>query len=270
MGRQPKVGLEYFYLDCQQEQNIRLIQAEYGLKGFAVFVKLLQKIYGEFGYYCEWSKDVSLLFMSENGISSGDKNLIDEVISACIRRNIFSKELFQQYGILTSEDIQKKYINATSRRERVELKKEYLLFSVGKKNKNVVINSIYVDRNEVNADINTQSKEKYINNDDDVNYLYIRAREEADILLTRYWSRKPTPEDIEIAKVLISDCGIDGRKLNEDKVELLRYAFDEASANNALNWNYVRGVLGRLKARDIKNIDEAYEYDVNRKFGKNT
>ena len=56
-GRQNKVGLDYFELDCQMEEKVRLIQAEYGLKGFAVFVKLLQKIYGERGYYCEWTRN---------------------------------------------------------------------------------------------------------------------------------------------------------------------------------------------------------------------
>ncbi len=74
-----KVGLDYFELNCQLEEKIRLIQAEFGLKGFAVVVKLYQKIYGEFGYYCEWSEDSLLLFMSENGLSCDNKNFIQEV-----------------------------------------------------------------------------------------------------------------------------------------------------------------------------------------------
>ena len=159
MARPTKAGLDYFELDCQLEEKVRLIQAEFGLKGFAVVVKLYQKIYGELGYYCEWNNDSLLLFMSENGVSSCDeKNLIQEIISACIRRGIFSEKLFNEFGILTSAGVQKRYLNATSRRERVELKKEYLLLSVGKNQKNVVINSINVDRNEVNVCRNSQSR----------------------------------------------------------------------------------------------------------------
>lgn len=159
MARPNKAGLDYFELDCQLEEKVRLIQAEFGLKGFAVVVKLYQKIYGEFGYYCEWNDDSLLLFMSENGVSSRDeKNLINEIVSACIRRNIFSEKLFNEFGILTSEGVQRRYLNAVSRRESVELKKEYLLLNVGKNSNNVVINSINVNRNQVNVNRNAQSR----------------------------------------------------------------------------------------------------------------
>ena len=92
MARPTKAGLDYFELDCQLEEKVKLIQAEYGLKGFAIVVKLYQRIYGGFGYYCEWNEDSLLLFMSENGVSSRDeKNLIREIVLACIRRDIFSE-----------------------------------------------------------------------------------------------------------------------------------------------------------------------------------
>ena len=135
MARPSKAGLDYFELDCHMEEKVKLIQAEYGLKGFAIVVKLYQKIYGGFGYYCEWSEDSLLLFMSENGLSGDSKNLIKDIVSACIRRDIFSERLFNKFGILTSEGVQKRYLNATARREKVEMKKEYLLISVGKNNR---------------------------------------------------------------------------------------------------------------------------------------
>ena len=46
MARPVKEGLDYFELDCHMEEKVRLIQAEFGLKGFAIVVKLYQKIYG--------------------------------------------------------------------------------------------------------------------------------------------------------------------------------------------------------------------------------
>ena len=152
------VGLDYFELDCQLEEKIRLIQAEFGLKGFAVIVKLYQKIYGELGYYCEWSEDSLLLFMSENGVSRDNKNFIQQVVSACIRRNIFSEKLFKKFGILTSCGVQKRYMKATSRREKVSMKKEYLLLSDGKINSNVCIieDSVYITKD--NADKIKQSR----------------------------------------------------------------------------------------------------------------
>lgn len=178
MARPQKVGLDYFELDCHMDEKIELIEAEFGLKGFAVIVKLYQSIYSGFGYYCEWTPEISVLWAYRLGCTRSvdcrnvgsvceecalpgfPNNLINEIVAASIRRNIFSGELFNKYRILTSSGIQKRYLNAVSRRERVELKKEYLLISVGKNHQNVVINSVNADRNPINEHGNTQSKEK--------------------------------------------------------------------------------------------------------------
>lgn len=157
IGRPRKTGLDYFELDCQLDEKVRLIQAEFGLKGFAVVVKLFQKIYGELGYYCEWRTDNLLLFASEQGSDCG-KDLISEIVSACVRRGIFSEDLLAKYQILTSPGIQKRYLNAVSKREQVEMKKEYLLVNVGLNYKNVVINSISSARNSISSAGNSQSR----------------------------------------------------------------------------------------------------------------
>lgn len=157
-GRQNKVGLDYFELDCHMDEKVRLVQAEYGLKGFAVFVKLLQEIYGGYGYYCEWTQDRELLFASENGLNGGSQQLLGDIVEACIRRNIFSERLFKEYGILTSSGVQKQYLKATVKREVVELKKEYLLISVPVNRKNVVINSISSGINDISDTRNAQSR----------------------------------------------------------------------------------------------------------------
>lgn len=159
-GRNNKIGLEYFELDCHMDSKIRLIQAEFGLKGFAVFVKLLQEIYGEHGYYCEWTQDKELLFASENGLNSGSSGLLQEILSACIRRDIFSEKLFNKYGILTSSGVQKQYLKATVKREVVSMKKEYLLIDIPENRKNVVKESISVGRNSNKGGINKQSREE--------------------------------------------------------------------------------------------------------------
>lgn len=157
-GRQNKVGLDYFELDCHMDEKVRLVQAEYGLKGFAVFVRLLQEIYGGYGYYCEWTQDRELLFASENGLNGGSQKLLGDIVAACIRRNIFSERLFKEYGILTSSGVQKQYLKATVKREVVELKKEYLLVSVPENRKNVVINSISGGINSISDTGNAQSR----------------------------------------------------------------------------------------------------------------
>ncbi|MCM1220629.1 MAG: DUF4373 domain-containing protein [Lachnospiraceae bacterium] len=212
MARQSKVGLDYFDLDCQLGEKVRLIQAEFGLKGFAVVVKLYQKIYGELGYYCEWSEDSLLLFMSENGVPSDSKNLIREIVSACIRRGIFSERLFNEFGILTSSGVQERYLNATSRREKVELKKEYLLISVGEKNKNAVINSVNADRNSVNDSRNSQSREEK-SKEENKNTMRMA---EARALFERLWKLYP----VKKGKARVSEA---------QKLRLLESGYDEMS-----------------------------------------
>ena len=160
MPRPIKEGLDYFELDCHFDEKIRLIQAEFGLKGLAVIVLLFKEIYGGQGYYMTWDEDRLLLLMSENGVAGGDKNLINEIVSACIRRDIFSNKLFEEYRILTSSGIQKRYLNAVARRENVRLKKEYLLISVDNNKVNVDNNPVIVDRNSINVDRNPQSREE--------------------------------------------------------------------------------------------------------------
>lgn len=170
MARPIKEGLDYFTLDCCMNDKIKLIEAQFGVKGFAIIVKLYQKIYMERGYYCEWNDDIALLFnLSLGGNSGVTQNLLEDIVSASIRRGIFSKQLYDDFKILTSARIQEQYFEAVSRRDRVEVKKEYLLVNAFKNFVFVDNNSINVNKNEVNISNNTQSRveksrEEKINN----------------------------------------------------------------------------------------------------------
>lgn len=225
MGRQNKVGLDYFELDCHMDEKVRLIQAEYGLKGFAVFVKLLQEIYGENGYYCEWTQDRELLFASENGLNNGSLQLLRDIVSACVRRNIFSERLFKEYGILTSSGVQKQYLKATVKREVVELKKEYLLILVPENRENVVINVISDGRNAVKGGINTQSKEEK-SREKNINKL---CKAEALSLFETLWKMYPNKK----GKAQVTDK--DKQKLLEIGLEEMTRAIDRYKAYLEVN-----------------------------------
>lgn len=270
MGRQNKVGLDYFELDCHMDEKVRLIQAEYGLKGFAVVVKLYQEIYGGHGYYCEWTQDRELLFASENGLNGG--SFINNIVAACIKRDIFSERLFKEYGVLSSTGVQKQYLKATVKREVVELKKEYLLISIPKNRENVVISTISGGRNAISDGRNTHSrveKSREDISDDGVINIYYRAREASDELINTHWGRAPTNADVEHVRSLIITMENGNVQLNDDRLELLKYAFECSVLANAMNWNYVHGVFERLKERNINTLDEAYSYDIKREYGGN-
>lgn len=131
-----KQGLDYVCLDVALDEKFDLIEAEFGLTGFAVVVKLYQRIYGGEGYYCEWNKEVALLFASKVHVGV---NAVSEIVSASIRRGIFDREMFEKHGILTSTGIQKRCFKAVSRRKSFEIDKRYLLVNYANFLKNVDI-----------------------------------------------------------------------------------------------------------------------------------
>ena len=70
--------IKFVQLDCHLDEKFEYIEAEFGLEGFAIIVKLFQRIYGGQGYYCEWSDRVALLFARKIGAGA---NVVREVVS---------------------------------------------------------------------------------------------------------------------------------------------------------------------------------------------
>ena len=100
-----KSGIPYFPLDVELDEKMELIEAEYGLTGYAVIIKLLQRIYGGHGYYIHWTYEVALLFAKRLGVGG---SVVSEIIEAAVKRGMFHKEIFAKYKVLTSEGIQKR------------------------------------------------------------------------------------------------------------------------------------------------------------------
>ena len=92
-----KVGMDSFLLDCRTNDDIAQIEAMYGIKGFAIIVRLWQKIYAEKGYYCEWTDRSPVLFLANwfGGGSGVDVNIITEVVNTAISIGIFQRNVRQ-------------------------------------------------------------------------------------------------------------------------------------------------------------------------------
>lgn len=160
MARPQKVGVEYFPLDVDidQDDKVAIIEAQHGIKGFGIVIKLLMHIYKN-GYYYEWTEKEQLLFSKRVNV---DINEVNVVINDCVKWGLFDERLFKSFKILTSRGIQKRYFEIVKRRQRVEVIKEYLLLDSDDINvySNLVIVSINDNTEEVNDNINPQSKEK--------------------------------------------------------------------------------------------------------------
>jgi len=156
MARTNKVGLDFFSLDVDfyQHDKIKLVEAEFGIKGGYVATRLLCKIYSE-GYFYKWGTDECLLLSLEMGAVGVSKNNIDEIVSGLVRRCFFDKRCFDSFGILTSRRIQEHYLLATSRYKNVVLVEEYLLVEIPSERRNISIKKINADINPINANINS-------------------------------------------------------------------------------------------------------------------
>ena len=152
-----KEAFDFFPLDVHLSDKMELIEAEFGLIGFAVIVKLWMRIYGSRGYYCEFDEEVALMFSHKTGVGV---NAVSEILNAAFKRGIFDKTLYEKYKILTSKGIQERCMKMCSRRKRFEVEKKYLLISVPDSFENVYIKGENVNISEENVYIFTQSKVK--------------------------------------------------------------------------------------------------------------
>lgn len=250
-------GINYFPLNVHLDDKFELIEAEFGLKGFAIVVKLFQKIYGQQGYYCEWTEDVALLFGKNVGLG-GDA--VSEIVRAAIKRGIFDSELYDKYQILTSRGIQERYFEAVSRRKEVEVRKEYLLIKVDQIYKNVRI---------LNENVNISSKNVNISEQKKVEESKVKEKKVEERELPRLPVRIVKLYENNIAPLTpITLQGLDDwlNAMSEDVVE---YAISEAVKNNKRNYKYIEAILrnhfnaGRTTLAEVQSAKRAYKGDEN-------
>ena len=250
-------GINYFPLNVHLDDKFELIEAEFGLKGFAIVVKLFQKIYGQQGYYCEWTEDVALLFGKNVGLG-GDA--VSEIVRAAIKRGIFDSELYDKYQILTSRGIHERYFEAVSRRKEVEVRKEYLLIKVDQIYKNVRI---------LNENVNISSKNVNISEQKKVEESKAKEKKVEERELPRLPVRIVKLYENNIAPLTpITLQGLDDwlNAMSEDVVE---YAISEAVKNNKRNYKYIEAILrnhfnaGRTTLAEVQSAKRAYKGNEN-------
>lgn len=138
------------------------MKQKHGLEGFGVIIKLFQKIYSN-GYYLEWLEDEQLLFSKKNNVNI---NTINEYINVAIKRDIFHKELFVKYHVLTSRGIQKRFLEVAKRRKQVEFIENFCLidFEASEYYKDLKERIVFVNENGVNVNNNASNNDIDVSN----------------------------------------------------------------------------------------------------------
>lgn len=117
MARTSKKGLEYFPMDIDifSDLKIRKLIKYQGGKAVSIYALLLCNIYKN-GYYIEWDEELPFICSELTGF---DEAYVSEVIKICLSLGLFSKDLFDAEGVLTSKGIQERYSRICSQSRRV-------------------------------------------------------------------------------------------------------------------------------------------------------
>ena len=127
-------GINYFPVgvNFMEENAMEVIEAKYGIKGSAIVLKLLCKIYKE-GYFIRWDEEQCLIFANKAGREVQVAE-VQGIIEILFIKGIMDKNSYLENGILTSENIQKVWMEATKRRKRELSELPYLMVKTEKEN----------------------------------------------------------------------------------------------------------------------------------------
>ena len=180
MGRNRKLGLDYFPMDVDFFQDIRirkLIKYQGG-KAVTVYALLLCIIYKQ-GYYMRWDDELPFIISEQTGF---EEAYIQEVFKCCLIVGLFSKKLYDSDKVITSKGIQERYKSICDQLRRVCQFDEFGLIS----SEEIGISS---EKKPINSEKSTQKKRK--------------GKEIKEISLSRDKEKFPPPEVVDKT---LSEC----------------------------------------------------------------
>lgn len=165
MGRKRKVGLDYFPLDIDffQDIKIRKLIRRQGGKAITIYACLLCNIY-KCGYYMRWDNELPFIISESTGC---DEVYISEVLKDCLALGLLDKRMFDEESVLTSYGIQERYQRICADCKRKCVIEEYKVISseeirISSEEKGISSEEMMVSSEEkgINSEESAQSKVK--------------------------------------------------------------------------------------------------------------
>ena len=130
MAGKPKKKLDYAGWNTdifENEPKIDKLLAAQGWVGFGIYFYLCQRAYGSEGYYYRWSYDDVATTARKMGCGIRSET-VRQTVALCFQIGLFDKRLFEEFKVLTSRGIQKKYwLVASERTDRSVIDELWLL-----------------------------------------------------------------------------------------------------------------------------------------------
>jgi hypothetical protein len=129
LAGRPKQGIDYagWSVDIfDGDKKIDKLLDAKGWKGFGIYFFLCQRAYKTNGYYYEWGYDdcATTARKMGGGINSGT---VKETVDYCLQVDLFDRRLFDEWGVLTSRGIQRRFWAVLSERRSKTVYQEYWL-----------------------------------------------------------------------------------------------------------------------------------------------
>ena len=114
MVRPIKKGLDYFPVDTDIFENIqvRKLKSRYKSLGFLAYFTILCDVYRKEGYFLHISDDYVYDFSDRLGET---EEVVRDIIDFSLKINLFNRDIYNVYCVLTSKSIQERYIQAQKR-----------------------------------------------------------------------------------------------------------------------------------------------------------
>lgn len=239
MARPTKSGLDYFPLDVDifEDEKIEAIAGEFGIKGELAVIKLLCAVYKK-GYFVVWNDLTRATLLKRlPGVS---KELLEQIVIRLVTWGFFDEDLFNSAKVLTSENIQANFFEATKRRKSPK-PTAYLI--------NANNNS---QAEGVNVNINPQSKgnKTKVNKNNASVSSNTKDSEESAV---RYWLNQVNPAEApfitQSIQHWVNDFG------GQDEIIIL--AIDEMLKHGARSFNYLEKILKSWEKSGLDTPEKA-------------
>jgi hypothetical protein len=117
MARPFKRGLSYFPVntDWLNNRKIRRLLDKYGCEGATVYSAALCEIYAREGYFIPFSRNLCFDIAYLLHI---DEVRVEEILSFCVKVELFDAKILEKHQALSSKGIQKRYLEVAKRLKR--------------------------------------------------------------------------------------------------------------------------------------------------------
>lgn len=196
MSNKQANSIGYYTVDVgiMDDSKIQKVIARHTWKEVSSFLSwILPLIYGEEGYFYQWDEDSSSLYALK---SASDKEIGETILMSLIEKGFFNKRIFEEYKVVTSSSVQRRYSIAISRRKQVEVIKEYWIYE---KPENIKLISL---------------------NGQDVNAMYTSSTHDVDIAHTSSEHHLSSDEEMYTSNIHNErSSGIDVDNFSQSKVK---------------------------------------------------